>query len=188
MNAFTNSFQERRLIGISTLSNNQIWMDEYWRIIVGFLFFYGVFPFWITLLFTPLCFSPISNSITGGRCLGGSSVTNGLFYSRGTASVYDRWVDLGNPGWGWDDVYPLFIKGGYALTNGVNSTIANSYCRALTSTHQDQIQGLIKATRPGIPKRILTDLSKLGSRASCLKLLWVSFALAKQRIFLSSTN
>ncbi|PGH08479.1 hypothetical protein AJ79_05968 [Helicocarpus griseus UAMH5409] len=45
-----------------------------------------------------------------GRCLGGSSVTNGLYYGRGSASVYDKWVELGNPGWGWDDVYPLFVK------------------------------------------------------------------------------
>ncbi|KAL8366392.1 hypothetical protein RB595_004933 [Gaeumannomyces hyphopodioides] len=46
-----------------------------------------------------------------GRCLGGSSVTNGLFYGRGSASVFDDWVRLGNPGWGWDDLYPLAIKG-----------------------------------------------------------------------------
>lgn len=46
-----------------------------------------------------------------GRCLGGSSITNGLYYGRGSASVYDDWVKLGNPGWGWDQVYPLFIKG-----------------------------------------------------------------------------
>ncbi|KAG5294977.1 glucose-methanol-choline oxidoreductase:GMC oxidoreductase [Histoplasma ohiense] len=45
-----------------------------------------------------------------GRCLGGSSVINGLFYGRGSASVYDKWVELGNPGWGWHDVYPLFVK------------------------------------------------------------------------------
>ncbi|OJD14454.1 hypothetical protein AJ78_05189 [Emergomyces pasteurianus Ep9510] len=43
-----------------------------------------------------------------GRCLGGSSVTNGLFYGRGSASVYDKWEALGNPGWGWNEVYPLF--------------------------------------------------------------------------------
>ncbi|KAF2120114.1 glucose-methanol-choline oxidoreductase-like protein [Lophiotrema nucula] len=45
-----------------------------------------------------------------GKTLGGSSVTNGLYYARGSASVYDQWADLGNPGWGWDDVYPLFVK------------------------------------------------------------------------------
>lgn len=68
-----------------------------------------------------LIFLQFSNSMTGGRCLGGSSVTNGLYYARGSASVYDRWAELGNPGWGWDDVYPLFIKGGYAPTDGVKS-------------------------------------------------------------------
>ena len=46
----------------------------------------------------------------GGKCLGGSSITNGLYYGRGSASVYDHWARLGNPGWSWDDVYPLFIK------------------------------------------------------------------------------
>ncbi|KAF6800964.1 Pyranose dehydrogenase 1-like protein 2 [Colletotrichum sojae] len=46
-----------------------------------------------------------------GRCLGGSSVTNGFYYGRGSASVYDDWVRVGNPGWGWEDVYPLFVKG-----------------------------------------------------------------------------
>ncbi|OLN86760.1 Pyranose dehydrogenase 1-like protein 2 [Colletotrichum chlorophyti] len=46
-----------------------------------------------------------------GRCLGGSSVTNGFYYGRGSASVYDDWVKVGNPGWGWDDIYPLFVKG-----------------------------------------------------------------------------
>lgn len=45
-----------------------------------------------------------------GRTLGGSSTTNGLYYARGSASVYDQWVELGNPGWGWDEVYPLFKK------------------------------------------------------------------------------
>ncbi|KAF1994984.1 GMC oxidoreductase [Amniculicola lignicola CBS 123094] len=43
-----------------------------------------------------------------GRGLGGSSAINGLYYGRGSASVYDNWAALGNPGWGWDDVYPLF--------------------------------------------------------------------------------
>jgi choline dehydrogenase-like flavoprotein len=51
-----------------------------------------------------------ADSLPGGKALGGSSTTNGLFYGRGSASVWDRWVELGNPGWGWDDVYPLAIK------------------------------------------------------------------------------
>ncbi|KAI4635685.1 uncharacterized protein J4E87_000640 [Alternaria ethzedia] len=45
-----------------------------------------------------------------GRTLGGSSTTNGLYYARGSASVYDHWAKLGNPGWSWNDVYRLFKK------------------------------------------------------------------------------
>lgn len=35
---------------------------------------------------------------------------NGFYYGRGTSTVYDLWEARGNPGWSWDDVYPLFIK------------------------------------------------------------------------------
>lgn len=42
--------------------------------------------------------------------MGGSSTTNGLYYARGSASVYDQWAEKGNPGWGWNDVYRLFVK------------------------------------------------------------------------------
>lgn len=46
----------------------------------------------------------------GGRCVGGSSSINGEAYFRGSASIYDSWEALGNPGWGWKDVYSLFVK------------------------------------------------------------------------------
>ncbi len=45
-----------------------------------------------------------------GKVLGGSSSINGLLYIRGQASDYDGWRQLGNEGWGWDDVLPYFIK------------------------------------------------------------------------------
>ncbi|WP_295449090.1 GMC family oxidoreductase N-terminal domain-containing protein, partial [uncultured Thiodictyon sp.] len=45
-----------------------------------------------------------------GRCLGGSSSINGLIYIRGQAADYDGWAALGNPGWGWPEVLPFFIR------------------------------------------------------------------------------
>ncbi|PVH99999.1 GMC oxidoreductase [Periconia macrospinosa] len=62
-----------------------------------------------------------------GRGLGGSSVINGLYYGRGSASVYDRWVGLGNPGWGWDDVYPLFVKSSHFNRPNPNSGFDQSF-------------------------------------------------------------
>lgn len=35
---------------------------------------------------------------------------NGFYYGRGTSTVYDRWAELGNPGWSWGDLWPLFVK------------------------------------------------------------------------------
>lgn len=45
-----------------------------------------------------------------GKVLGGSSSLNGLLYVRGQAADYDRWQQMGNPGWGWSDVLPLFKR------------------------------------------------------------------------------
>ncbi len=43
-----------------------------------------------------------------GRVLGGCSSINGMIYMRGQRADYDGWAALGNKGWGWEDVLPLF--------------------------------------------------------------------------------
>ena len=51
-----------------------------------------------------------SLSYPRGKVLGGSSSINGMIYMRGQAGDYNRWAELGNSGWGWDDVLPLFKR------------------------------------------------------------------------------
>lgn len=45
-----------------------------------------------------------------GRVLGGSSSLNGMIYIRGWRGDYDHWAYLGNAGWSYEDVLPLFKR------------------------------------------------------------------------------
>jgi choline dehydrogenase len=64
------------------------------------------------------CFSAEPDEGSGGRrievprgkMLGGSSSINGMVYIRGQAQDYDHWAQLGNRGWSWQDVLPVYKK------------------------------------------------------------------------------
>lgn len=43
-----------------------------------------------------------------GKTLGGSSAVNGMVYNRGQRADWDAVAELGNPGWGWDDMLDVF--------------------------------------------------------------------------------
>jgi len=49
-------------------------------------------------------------AVPQGRTLGGGSSVNAMVYIRGGQKDYDEWRDMGNPGWGWDDVLPVFKR------------------------------------------------------------------------------
>ncbi len=45
-----------------------------------------------------------------GKVLGGSSALNGMIYVRGHRADYDGWAALGNHGWSYDEVLPIFKR------------------------------------------------------------------------------
>jgi choline dehydrogenase len=60
-----------------------------------------------------------------GRVVGGSSSINAMVYCRGMPADFDDWRELGNSGWGWDEVRAFFEQSerrvapdGRALTDG----------------------------------------------------------------------
>lgn len=94
-----------------------------------------------------------------GKGLGGTSVINGMVYTRGNRRDYDHWASLGNAGWGWDDVLPLFKRSednqrGADAFHGVGGPLGVSDSSVI---HPSAIAFLEAAARNGIPR--LDDLN-----------------------------
>jgi len=51
-----------------------------------------------------------SVAIPQGKMLGGSSSINGMVYNRGQRADFDSWAQMGNRGWGFDDLLPYFKR------------------------------------------------------------------------------
>jgi choline dehydrogenase len=45
-----------------------------------------------------------------GKVVGGSGSINAMVYMRGLPHDFDDWAAMGNPGWGYRDVLPYFMR------------------------------------------------------------------------------
>jgi len=89
-----------------------------------------------------------------GKTLGGSSSINGLLYVRGQREDYDQWAQLGNKGWGYDDVLPLFKRSerhedGGSDIHGADGPLAVSNMRAKSDIAEAFIDAAVEM---GVPR------------------------------------
>ena len=88
-----------------------------------------------------------------GKVLGGSSSINGLLYVRGQPEDFDHWRQLGNTGWGFDDVLPYFRRSehqarGESTLHGVGGPLCVSDA---TEPHELCDAFIAAADEAGIP-------------------------------------
>ncbi|MFL5199337.1 MAG: GMC family oxidoreductase [Microvirga sp.] len=89
-----------------------------------------------------------------GKVLGGSSSINGLLYVRGQPEDFDHWRQLGNTGWGFDDVLPYFRRSehqarGESTLHGVGGPLCVSDA---TEPHELCDAFIAAAGQAGIPE------------------------------------
>ncbi len=89
-----------------------------------------------------------------GKVLGGSSSINAMVYTRCNRNDYDGWAALGNPGWGYADLLPLFkrAENSHCFTNndyhGNSGPLHVSYVRSPSPINQAFMQACVEK---GIP-------------------------------------
>ena len=80
-----------------------------------------------------------------GKVHGGSSAVNAMTFIRGHQFCFDKWKRLGNPGWGYDALLPLFKKSerhemGETEWRGADGELAVSLCTDPHAGHRAFLQ------------------------------------------------
>ncbi|PLB49826.1 putative choline dehydrogenase [Aspergillus steynii IBT 23096] len=103
-----------------------------------------------------------------GKVLGGTSALNFMAWNRGNREDYDAWAELGNEGWGWEDLLPFFKRSEtfhapdsshqescrsyyQADVHGVNGPVQTTHIREYGPAHQfwhDTLNNLNVETSP----------------------------------------
>jgi choline dehydrogenase len=91
-----------------------------------------------------------------GKVLGGSSSINGHLYVRGLPLDFDQWAQLGNRGWGYEDVLPYFRRsedyaGGDARFRGRGGALHVSDIHARHPICEAFVEGAIGLGFPANP-------------------------------------
>ncbi|KAI0161785.1 putative GMC oxidoreductase [Hypoxylon sp. FL1284] len=73
--------------------------------------------------------------ISQGQVVGGSTIVNGLVWTRGSVADFDAWERLGNPGWGWSDLLPYFEKSERYSSRDRNGTGETVLLHSSAETH-----------------------------------------------------
>ncbi|RWP18211.1 GMC family oxidoreductase N-terminal domain-containing protein [Mesorhizobium sp.] len=89
-----------------------------------------------------------------GRLLGGSSSINAMVWIRGAREDFDAWAAAGNPGWGFDDLLPVFKalednQAGADQWRGVGGPLHITDCS--TAVHPLTKRYLAAASQAGLP-------------------------------------
>ncbi|RWM93066.1 MAG: choline dehydrogenase [Mesorhizobium sp.] len=89
-----------------------------------------------------------------GKLLGGSSSINAMVWIRGAREDFDAWAAAGNPGWGFDDLLPVFKalednQAGADQWRGVGGPLHITDCS--TAVHPLTKRYLAAANQAGLP-------------------------------------
>ena len=90
-----------------------------------------------------------------GKVMGGCSSINAMVYTRGNPADYNSWANLGNPGWSYQDVLPIFKKAennecfGATEYRGVGGPLNVAYLRSPSPINDAFIAA---CEQSGIPK------------------------------------
>ncbi len=101
-----------------------------------------------------------------GRTLGGSSSINAMVYMRGHPTDYDDWAALGNPGWSYEDVLPVFRQSedqqrGADAFHGVGGELTVSDLPSPVAASRAFVQSAIRAGL--VPNRDFNGVSQDGA-------------------------